>query len=118
MRVIDDRIFEEIKKFVEDQGRGYGTSLTRETKIETELGVAGDDSVEFIIDYGKHFNVDVTNFMCGDYFSDEGGYLLIRAILSSFFKNYKYETGKKQLTLGDLEKGVIAGKLDEEVING
>jgi acyl carrier protein len=55
-----EQIFEKIKQFVDDEGWGYGISFNRETKIEADLGITGDDAAEFMIDYGKQFNVDVS----------------------------------------------------------
>ncbi len=73
--------------------------------MEKQLGIYGDDATEIMLVYGKEFNVDVSKFMAASYFSGEG--------FSLFGKDEK----TKELTLGDLEKGVIAGRLDEEVIN-
>jgi len=55
--------------------------------------------------------VDVTKFMAADYFDGEGDPILPAVI--------RIPTGKKNkiLTVGHLEKGILAGRLDEEVIN-
>jgi Protein of unknown function (DUF1493) len=88
--------------------------ITRETSIEKGLKITGDDSDEFLIAFGKEFNVDVSKFPIGDYFGDEGDPILPAII--------RFLTGKKKrqtktITIGQLEKAVIAGRLDEEVIN-
>jgi acyl carrier protein len=97
-------LFEELKSFVAQQTYDRSTTMERSTLVEDDLGVTGDDAVELLIAYSERFNVDVTNFMAVDYFKSEGWTFFPEKI--------------KPLTLGDLEKGIIAGKLNEEVING
>jgi acyl carrier protein len=101
-----DEIFNTLKEFVIKQSAVDDEEITKETQIEDELGMTGDDAVEFMIAYGKTFNVDVTKFMAADYFGPEVG------ILFRLFKR-----SRKILTVGHLEKGILAGRLDEEIIN-
>ena len=106
-------IFEKLRSFIVKETFVEDVEITANTIIETELGVTGDDSVDFIIAFGKKFNVDVSNFMAADYFEDEGIDIIgpiIRAITG------KKKTKKKILTIGDLERAVKAGKLDDSVI--
>ena len=109
-----NEIFESIKIFVIKETCTRKFPLERTTSIEATLGVTGDDAYELMINYGKQFNVDIKQFMFSDYFKNEG-----RDIFGGIFR---FVAGKKpkirkELTLGDLEKGVIAGRLDEEIIN-
>lgn len=97
-------IFNRLKKIIIKQSAVDDDEITKDTQIENELGVAGDDAVEFIIAYGKTFNVDVTKFMAADYFGGEGWVLL------------PSKKSRKILTIGQLEKGILAGRLDEEII--
>jgi acyl carrier protein len=110
-----NEIFEELKNFVVKQSCVDDEVITDKTKIEDDLGVSGADGVEFIVAYGREFNVDVSGFMAADYFSPEGG-----GVLSTLIKTLiggKDESSEKILTVGHLLKGVQAGRLDEEVIN-
>lgn len=51
--------------------------------------------------------------MAADYFEDDGGIKM-----PSFVKNiFKTSSSKKILTVGHLEKGIIAGQLNEKIIN-
>lgn len=52
--------------------------------------------------------------MAADYFSNEGGPILPAII--RFLTNRK-KRERKVLTVAHLEKGIITGRLDEEVIN-
>jgi acyl carrier protein len=110
----DEEIFERLKKFVIKQRWEYDFPLTKDTTVEEELKITGDDAVDFLIAYGKNFNVDVSHFMAADYFDGEGDVILPAIIRIMTGKKKPF---KKTLTLGHLEKGIMAGKLDEEVIN-
>lgn len=89
-------------------------AVDENSRIEEDLGITGDEAWEFLIEYGKTFNVDVSNFMAADYFKAEG-FDFITPILE--FLKLKKKSMKKTLTIDDLIKGVIAGKLDKDVIN-
>jgi hypothetical protein len=104
---MSEKIFEEIRNFVFKQTYIRDFSLFRETRIEEDLGITGADAIEFMVAYGKRFNVDVSKFMAADYFEAEGMNWL----------PFNATPDKKILTLGDLEKGILAGRLDEEIIN-
>ena len=103
-------MFNNLKEFVINQSAVNDQVITRSTQIEDDLGVSGDDAVEFIIAFGKEFNVDISKFMASDYFSSEGDFIL-PALVRFFTKKKKRE--RKCFTVGHLEKAVMAGKLDE-----
>ncbi len=111
---MSEEIFNKLKSFVIKQSAVNDEEIIRATKIENDLGVTGDDAVEFIVAYGKAFNVDVTKFMAADYFEAEGDCILPAIIR---FLTGRKRKPKKTLTVGHLEKGIVAGRLDEEVIN-
>ena len=76
------QIFEELKNFVIKQSCVDDEVITDKTEIEDDLVVSGADGVEFIVAYGREFNVDVSRFMAADYFSPEGGGILMTLIKS------------------------------------
>lgn len=88
--------------------------LSDEALLEDDLGISGDDAFELIVAFGKEFSVDVSNFMVADYFSGEGDSILPAIV--NFFTGRK-EKKRLELRLKHLEKAMIAGRLDEEVIN-
>lgn len=112
---MDNNIFESIKSFVEKQRWQYPFALERTTKVEKELKITGDEATEFIMAFGKQFNVDVSNFMAAEYFESEGDKILPAIV--RFFTGQK-KAKNKELLLVDLERAVIAGKLDDTVIEG
>jgi hypothetical protein len=116
---MSDEILNRLKLFITEQGFGYTLpwpllfkkrEIKRETTLEGDLKIYGDDSDEFFMSFGKEYNVDVSQFPIGDYFSNEGSHLLLWLI-------GKPKRKIKQLTIGHLEKAIIAGRLDEEIIN-
>lgn len=113
---MDNKILERLQTFIKHERWEYKFPLDRNVRLYQDLNIYGDDAVTFILAYGKEFGVDVSNFMAADYFKGEGVDFL-GGIIRLFSKEKKEEPKLKELTIGDLEKGVIAGKLDEEVIN-
>ena len=111
-----ETLLSKIITLIEHKMGKYKKPITLETALENDLGITGDDAVEFIIAYGKEFNVDVSKFMAADYFDAEG-YDIVGPLIRWITRNKKPQKQLKILTLGHLEKGIIAGKLDEEVIN-
>lgn len=112
---MNEEIFNKLKAFVVKQAGVNNEEVIPEAKIEDDLGVTGDDAVDLLIAYGKTFNVDMTKFMAADYFDGEGDSVL-PAILRIFTR--KKKKVNKVLTIAHLEKGIIAGRLDEEIMNG
>jgi hypothetical protein len=104
---MSDEIFNELKIFSEEI-IGTNQVLLRETRLYEDLGIYGDDAIEYLIAFGKKFNVEVSKFMAADYFKGEG---------IDLFAMFRKVTTYKPLTLGQLEKAIIAGKLNDEVIN-
>ena len=112
---MNDEILDKIKKFIVANRWEYKFPLTRETQLQRDLRIWGDDADEILIGFSKQFNVDVSQFPIGDYFEDEGCDSL-SSIVRLFSKRSKVP--KKVLTIRDLEKAVLAGRLDAEVIGG
>ena len=110
-----DDILIKIILLVEKRMGKYQMPIVRETALEKDLGISGDDAVEFLMDFSKEFNVDMSNFDIKKYFFPEGDSIL-PAIVRLF--TGKRQRKQKELRLGDLGKAVIAGRLDEEIING
>jgi hypothetical protein len=100
--------FERLKELVAKQRWEYDFPLTRDTTLQKDLKMWGDDAFEFIDAFGKEFGIDLSEFDIKKYFRPEGDVILpaiIGAIL--FRKKKKY----LPLTLGDLEKAIEKGKL-------
>ena len=104
----DENTLEKIKTLIEDTCGINRTRIKSESRLEEDLKITGTDAIELIIEFGKQFNVNVSNFMAADYFEPEGLNMLSLLLPK--------KTNKKTLTIGHLEKAVLAGKLDEAVL--
>jgi acyl carrier protein len=111
---MNEEILNRIKRFTVKQAAVEEEEVTEDASLENDLGVHGNDAVEFIIAFGKEFNVDVSRFMAADYFSPEGD-IILPAIIRLF--TGKKKPKRKDLTIGHLMKAAMAGRLNEEVIN-
>jgi hypothetical protein len=96
--------FVQIVSFIKEQTRAYNSIITRETLIEDDLGVTGEEASDLIQNFAKKYKIDITEFNFEKYFNDEPSVFTVGKKISPF-------------TVGYLEKAVIAGRLDEEVIN-
>lgn len=113
---MEDKSLKDIIKLIETKMGRYNIPIVRETCLEKDLGMSGDDAMEFIISFGKKFNVDVSKFMAADYFAGEG-IDIFGSILGAITGKKQNKRIKKELTVHHLEKAIIAGRLDEEIIN-
>lgn len=111
-----DSNFDRLKEFIVEQVGVNEDEVTPDSRLYDDLGVYGDDAAELLIEYGKRFNVDVSKFMAADYFKGEG--IDVIGGLIRLFSGKQSGNGYKVLTVRDLEKGLVAGRLDEEVISG
>jgi hypothetical protein len=83
--------------------------LTRKTSLEDDLGITGDDGVEFLEEFHEQFPFDIGDFgTFGYYFSDEGF-----SLFAFLFKKEK----RLPLTLGMLEQAVIDGVWDSKKLD-
>lgn len=106
---MSEELLNAIKAFTQEQAGRDPNDITENSFLEKDLGIYGDDAVEYIMAFGKAFNVDVSKFMAADYFRGEG------VSFSSVFSKKKQE--KKELSITHLIKAIKAGRLDEEIIN-
>jgi len=109
-----DKVAEDLFEFVKKETFTNDEPIGLETRLEEDLGVYGDDAVEFMLKYSEKYKVDVTHFMAADYFSPESR-STFGTILSSLFG--KEKSSKKILKVVHLYHGIKRGKLDEEVIS-
>jgi acyl carrier protein len=112
---MDTSAFDSLKAFIVEKAGIDENEIAPETRLYEDLGIYGDDAFELLVGYGKKFNVDVTKLMAADYFAGEGE--LFAPVLIKLFTGKRPESNLKVLTVKHLEKGIVAGRLDEEIIN-
>ncbi|MES2653124.1 MAG: DUF1493 family protein [Bacteroidota bacterium] len=111
---MNSEVFEKIKAFTVKKTEVKESKITMYAKLEDDLGVYGDDAIDYISSFSREFKVDISNFLTSNYIGAEGDTFLLETIeLFKGSKPYK----KKDLSILNLIDAVIAGKLDEEVIN-
>lgn len=110
---INPNLLNDVISFIEN---AYGSFelISESSKLEEDLGITGDEACDFLIKYGKAFKVDISNFSVDGYFKPEG-YSFLDTILEDMKLKKKYI--KKDFTVGDLIKGIQAGKLDNDILN-
>jgi hypothetical protein len=112
MVVNETKLWQEIVDFVNKNGYNQNglfspiIVLTRKTSLENELGITGDDGIEFLEEFQNRFPFDIGDFGKLGYYFDSEGF----PSFSFFFTKKK----KLSLTLGMLEQAVIDGIWDSE----
>ncbi len=102
--------FEQVKDFVNRVWGPYPEGrLVRTTRTEHDLGITGDDAVEFLAAFVKEFDVDASDFDLSKYF-DEEGFMLHFGLIGKWLRG-ELIPKTIPLTLGDLEQAIITKKL-------
>lgn len=92
-------MMQELIDFIRNEIGEYKMEITESTLIEDDIGVTGDDGVDLIKRFSKHYNVDISEFIYSDYFYPEGVFFISK------------EMKIKPLTIKDLENAILKGKL-------
>lgn len=108
------QISKRLKEFIVNQRWEYDFPLTEEKRLYQDLGIYGDDAIDFLDAFCKEFSVDGSKFEPAKYFKGEGGTTL--SSIFDFFRGKKAEEKYHVLTIGDLERAIAVGKLDSTVI--
>ncbi|MDR3429232.1 DUF1493 family protein [Silvimonas sp.] len=98
---------------------GKEIALSRETRIEDDLRITGQDAIDFIDHWFEACSIQVVGpqgFPYARYFGPEGT-AFAAPILGIFFKHLRSEP-LAPLTLGRLEQAAIRGFWDESLENG
>ena len=96
--------FEDLVKFIWEEIGEFNLKISDLTLIEDDLGVTGLDAIELLKNYGKMFEVDLSNFTHEKYFYPEPIFFIWKAKIIL------------PLTVGDLYKGIINKRLDDLLI--
>ncbi len=101
-------LFAALVLFIKDCTGVHDIAISRESLIEDDLGVTGDDAADLILAFSKKYKVDISNFNFTEYFYDDPSIMDVISFNSKSIKPF---------TVAHLEKAIIAGRLDETVIN-
>lgn len=83
----------------------FEVPITLETSFEDDLGITGDDGEDLIVQFGKRYDVDISNFYFTKYFYPKPPIFVMPDEI-------------KGLRVVHLMKAIAAGRLDDDVING
>lgn len=106
--------FERIKSLIVKNNWESGEKINISTRLFHDLGLTGDDAVDFFIAFNKEFNVDISNFDLYKYFSKEGGVNLIPLLYR--LKLIKQLYGFEEFPISILLKSIEMGVLNEDTI--
>ena len=70
---MNDEALEEVKSFVAGFWREPKDRLSAATSVNDDLGMDGDDGVEFMLAFSERFGVDLAVFPLDKYFGPEAG---------------------------------------------
>ena len=99
---------ERIKLFISKYWSVPVDKLNRDTKIEDDLGITGDDAIEFFDKFSKEFSIDLSDLDLHRYFESEGVGLINFSWLLG--KRRKVKRSLHEITIADLENTLKKGK--------
>jgi acyl carrier protein len=70
---MNSELLEEVKAFVAEVWYEPRRGLAAETSVNDDLGMDGDDGVEFMLAFAERFSVDLASFPHDKYFGPEAG---------------------------------------------
>ncbi|AJY07061.1 DUF1493 family protein [Burkholderia vietnamiensis] len=115
---MESDVWERLETFArEELGRplfGGRLDLLPTSRLEEDLGLTGEDAVEFIDKWAETFSVQVRDFPYRRYFRPEGQEML-SGFLGLFSKRYR-RPAVVPLTLGMLAEAMQYGRWDTSVI--
>ena len=97
-----DNRMEDLITFIAEQTATKRYKINKNSLLEKDLGLYGDEAEDFIIAYSKKYNVDLSKFHFSLYFSQE-----YDPMMRGFYKLHKV----KELSVADLYEGIKKGEL-------
>lgn len=112
---MNDNIWDELEIFIRKEAGVFpGKNLDRDTSLEDDLDITGDDAVDFMRNFFDYFNVDIGDIDLRRYFYGEGSFLYI--FIKLIFNKKSEKSKMLPLTLRMLEKAIILKKWDTNTI--
>jgi hypothetical protein len=106
-------LLNEVIAFVAEYSQVPNSRLSAETSINIDLGMDGDDGVEFMQAFSRHFAVDLVTFKHGNYFGPEAAATPISIIAMMIRRLTTGEwTNRTPLTLRQLAVAAENGSWD------
>lgn len=93
---------QELIDFIAEETRTKPSKIHKDSLLEKDLGLYGDEAGDFLTAYSKRYNVDISQFPFSTYFNPEG-----MPLMRGFFNQAK----TKELSVNDLYEGIQKGSL-------
>jgi acyl carrier protein len=103
----ESEIFEEVRTLISYRCGIREREIQINSRLEKDLRVTGDDTIELLEEYSKRFDVDVSRLDVGKYAAPEGFDILM------LFHNRQ----KGDISVSNLVEGIVKGYLDSSVID-
>ena len=104
--------FQKLQLYISKYSKCSITKIKTKTTLD-ELGMFGDDKLDFINDYSREFNVDISGFNIDKYIEPEPDMSLHIDAIYRFFFNKRFTTkfDKEAISISMLVDGIKNGKL-------
>ena len=99
--------YEQLYKFLKEETGKSLNDASPVLRLKKDLGVYGDEAIDFIERFSREFNIDVRSFDVARYFGSEVD--AITEFLLRFFQRTKSK--KRDLTTDDLKAALVTGRL-------
>jgi acyl carrier protein len=97
---MDENISLQVNSFIASRLNVSLETLMPDTRLREDLGVDGDDAIEFLEDFAETFGVDMTDFRFSKHFGPEAGFNPFYYAYISLLKKRKVDTSP--ITISDL----------------
>ena len=105
-----DELFVDIQNFISDYTGVHKKRITKDTNLQRDLGLHGDEAGDFIEEFSKRYNVDLNGFIFDKHFDTEGSFNPIYYLYLLLFK--RQELRKTIISVSDLLHAAVARKWD------
>jgi acyl carrier protein len=99
---------ETVIQFVSKYWSVSANNLSKDTRLEDDLGITGDDAVELFDKFSKEFHIDISDLDLRKYFESEGVGLINFSRI--FGKQIKVKRSLHEITISDLVNTLKIGK--------
>lgn len=103
---------DDIEAFIKKTTGKSCAHFDENTELEKDLRIWGDDAYEFLEEFSRVFDVDISNFAFSEYFREEGDSTLV--IFLNFLTRQRVR--RKSLQIKHLIKAAETNRLDESTI--
>ena len=106
--IYPDGLFTDIQNFISDYTGVHKKRITKDTSLQRDLGLHGDEAGDFMEQFSNRYNVDLNGFIFAKHFDAEGAFNPIYHFYLLLFKRQKL--GKTIISVSDLLNAAVTRK--------